>query len=200
MVVNQLEWMIQSFKDLKITQRDHYNTVTFNGSDRLQKPKTVHGIELQSSSLQIPPSPPPLSYDNFLDAKFWKSESWQIYCTKRTDQLQKLRFICDEDGEFVGSHCLKSMTELAKKLWAHLHHHRLAPATWCLISQKAYNYYSNNMCASFLEFQLCKGDWKASMFGTIHFPDWSTGARASGKLMHSIHPVLFFRFDADLPF
>ncbi len=103
------------------------------------------------------------------------------YCGRHTD-LPKLGFVTDEDGQSVGSNRLKNMSETAKKLWAHLHHYRLAPATWRLISQQAYEYYSNSMRAAFVEFRFCDNDWKVSLFGSIRFPDWSNGPRASGKL------------------
>lgn len=167
--------MIQSFKDFKTTQRD---SDRFNVVGSMQHPDSSR---LQSSTLQVPLSPPLVNRNEFPDAKFWKSDSWQEYCGRRTD-VPKLGFVTDEDSEFVGPNRLKNMSETAKKLWTHLHHHRLAPATWHLISQEAYEYYSNSMCAAFIEFRLCEGDWKVSMFGTIRFPDWSNGPRASGKL------------------
>ncbi|KAM6489241.1 hypothetical protein JOM56_015411, partial [Amanita muscaria] len=85
----------------------------------------------------------------------------------------KLAFICDEYGDFVGAARIKSMTDTAKKLWADLHHHRLAPATWRLISKHADAYYSNNMHIAYPELQLCDENWKVKMFATIRFPDWS---------------------------
>jgi hypothetical protein len=167
--------MIESFKDSKTIQRD---------SERLDPAPSMQpldSIRLQSSSLQIPPSPPLVSRDEFPDAKFWKSDSWQEYFGRKTD-VPKLGFVTDEHGQFVGPNRLRDMSETAKKLWAHLHHYRLAPATWRLISQQAYEYYSNSMRAAFVEFRFCDNDWKVSTFGTIRFPDWSNGPRASGKL------------------
>ena len=173
--MKQLEWMIQSFKDLKTTQRD------LECLDIVPSMQPPDSIWMQSSPLQIPPSPPLVSHDEFPDAKFWKSNSWQEYCGRRTN-VPKLGFVTDEDGKFVGSIHLKIMSETAKKLWAHLHHHRLAPATWRLISQQAYEYYSNSMCAAFIEFRFCDNDWKVLMFWTIRFPNWLNGPHVSGKL------------------
>lgn len=138
---------------------------------------------------------PTLDQADYPDAAYWTQKSWQDYFQKREqrgEQVKKLGFICSEDGEFVGGLRIKSMTETAKKLWNQLHHHRLAPATWRLISQDAYEYYSNHMRATHPEFQFCEGDWKVKMFATIRYPDWSYGSRASGKLTRSHYVSVVF--------
>ena len=161
-------------------------------------PKQEHIVEQSQpplGPLQKMPTPLPADKDDYPDAVYWTQQSWQDYSQQREqkgEKVKKLGFICTEDGEFVGSVRIKTVTETTKKLWNHLHHYRLAPSTWRLISQDAYDYFSNHMHATYPEFQLCEGDWKAKIFGMICYPDWSHGPRASGKLTHLYLVFLMF--------
>jgi len=191
--------MMETFKASKPSQEHGYSLSSSNADIVL--PKREHIVEQSQPTmslagpLQKMPSPLPLDQDDYPDAVYWTHQSWQDYSQQRDqkgEKVKKLGFICTEDGEFVGASRIKTMTETAKKLWNHLHHHRLAPATWHLISQDAYDYFSSHMCASYPEFRLCEGDWKAKMFATIRYPDWSHGSRASGKLTRPYLVFLIF--------
>ncbi|KAM6502663.1 hypothetical protein JOM56_002640 [Amanita muscaria] len=191
-LVQQLQGIIQSIKDPKMMRRSsHRNSHTPNNSP-MRRLGHDSSYSSQFTQLQIPPLPPALDQDDYPDATFWTSQSWQDYVNKQSEQgekVPKLSFICNEDGDFVGAARIKSMTDTAKKLWADLHHHRLAPATWRLVSKHADAYYSNNMRITYPEFQLCDENWKIKMFATIRFPDWSNGARATGKLTRAIPSI-----------
>ena len=191
-LVQQYQGIIESFKNSRLDQGNgRYN---FSNLDSV--PYMQERIERQpkSSSLQIPPSPPPLHQSDYPDALFWTLESWQDYCDEQRqkgESVTKLGFICDEDGNFVELTRIKNMTDTAKKIWNQLHHHRLAPTTWRLISKEASDYYSNSMRMAYPEFQLCEGDWKVNTFATIRFPDWSNNSRASGKLTRLLFDCSF---------
>jgi hypothetical protein len=181
-LIQHYQGMVESFKDSKMSRRNSRHNSHYSDSASRQ---SLHEMQSQSTSLRIPPSPPLMEHVDYPDAAFWTQQSWQEYSHRRDQQgevVKKLGFICNEDGEYVGTARIKDMTDTAKQIWNHLHHHRLAPATWRLVSKEADEYYSNSMRAAFLEFQLCEGSWKAKQFATICFPDWSNGPRASGNL------------------
>jgi hypothetical protein len=192
-LVQQFQGMMETFKALKPSQ-EKCHPISSLKSD-IVIPKQEHIVEQSLGPLQKMPTPLPVDQVDYPDAVYWTQQSWQDYSQQREqkgEKVKKLGFICTEDGEFVGAVRIKTMTETAKKLWNHLHHHWLAPATWRLISQDAYDYFSNHMCAIYPEFRLCEGDWKAKIFGTIRYPDWSHGSRASGKLTRLYLVFLIF--------
>ena len=185
-LIQHFQGMMEMFKALKPSQeKDH--SISSLKSD-IVVPKREHIVEpsqLPLGPLQKMPTPLPADKNDYPDAVYWTQQSWQDYSQQREqkgEKVKKLGFICTEDGGFVGSVRIKTMTETAKKLWNHLHHYRLAPATWRLISQDAYDYFSNHMRTTYPEFRLCESDWKAKIFGMIRYLDWSHGPCASGTL------------------
>lgn len=133
----------------------------------------------------IPPPLDQLDVKEYLDVQFWDAEDWTDYKTKKLKANKahhKLRFMEGENGEAVSVERLAKMTKTAQELWNELYSTRQNPTTWSKVLYSDAQHFCRTMQSEYYEFRLCDGTWKADVFATIRFPDWSRSARSSGNL------------------
>lgn len=146
---------------------------------------TEDRVSSKTLSITIPESPPPEKEDNYPSIRFWHKEEWTAYESKaknRNQQLDKLYFLCDEEGEIISQARRDEMTETVKMAFNKLYYWRLDPHTWKKVIAHTLQYFSATMHAKFPEFQWCSGDWKVQEFAKIRYPDWACHYREPGEL------------------
>ncbi|KAH9481010.1 hypothetical protein JR316_0005528 [Psilocybe cubensis] len=155
----------------------HGQDSTENGNPKAQNP-----------SITIPYSPPMDKQDDYPHVRFWDKEEWIDYKTRaanRNQSVDKLYFLCNEDGEMVSQARREEMTETAKVAFNELYYWRLDPHTWGKGNQQARDYFSAIMRGKFPEFRWCSNDWKIREFATIRYPDWASHIRKTGDLLRA---------------
>jgi hypothetical protein len=139
----------------------------------------------ETTSLTIPQQLESYDQDDYPDVPFWHEADWTSYSDKQRDggnNIAKLHFLTEEDGDQVSERRIKEMMEHAKQAWTQLYYHRLDPSSWKKKSEDAMRYFNTIMKTKFPEFRYCDGDWKVEKFATIKYPDWNRNTREKGVL------------------
>jgi hypothetical protein len=88
------------------------------------------------------------------------------------NKVLKHPYIEKADGTPAGRETLFAIGFKVRRIWQTLAAKGIAPMTWSLITDSAYEYFNREMLNAFTEFRLCDNNWKLHHWVTRNYASW----------------------------
>ena len=112
----------------------------------------------------------PLQPTDFPNINFWSKRNWSR--STNVKGLVRFNYIETKDGVMVNENRLQEMREAARNIWKGFKKRGIFPPTWKSAGVNVRSEYYREMRHKFLEFRLCKMDWKADQLATDSYYSW----------------------------
>lgn len=160
-----------------------------NSIQALRQPDVTLATSIESSTLPTFSEKPPIDVkllrSKHPKIKFWTKDDWIKHKEKKgsvlkfTDTFEStpsrgIEFLETEDGSTVTKARANIFRERARSIWILIGNKRpeSLPSSWGKAALDIIKLFNQEMRLNFLEFSLCKEDWKAKAFAIEYYPSW----------------------------
>lgn len=129
---------------------------------------------------------------DYPDIRFDTLASWIDYKKSRANSSQKaphdLGFLQLQDGTYSVSASnskdqMSAIWQTSKSIWSDLYIADVDPESWGLVNSEIGDYFYARLASIHPEFRYCNnGKWKAKVYATVKYPDFTMNVRDKGKL------------------
>lgn len=129
---------------------------------------------------------------DYANIRFNTLASWTDYKKNKANSSQKaphdLGFLQSKDGTYIVSapnskDQMSAIWQTSKSIWSDLYIADVDPESWGVVNTEIGDYFYARLASIHPEFCYCNnGKWKAKVYVTVKYPDFTTNVRDKGKL------------------
>lgn len=153
-----------------------------NSASEVNTPPTASSQRLPKVENPLSPIP----HEECPEVRFYTLSDWEQYKKERLEAgevYSKLAFLEDIRGRPVSESRRREMTRILHECFNELFAANADPPTWGKKRESAGEYTCQQLLKRCEEFRYCQdGRYKANLFASIKYPDWSRDSRSTGRL------------------